>query len=94
MDGADLYDYVKSRKFKLNEDRIREIALHIGQGIQYLHSVGIVHRDLKLENIMMTDSSDKGIAKLGDFGLSKILAPKEKSKEVLGTLGYCAPEIL
>jgi serine/threonine protein kinase len=43
---------------------------------------------------MMTDSSEKSIAKIGDFGLSKVLAPKEKSKEFIGTLGYCAPEIL
>lgn len=60
----------------------------------YLHSYGIIHRDIKLENIMMTDDTDKAIPKLVDFGLSKIVGPNEGCKETCGTLGYCAPEIL
>lgn len=63
-------------------------------GLQYLHSYGIVHRDLKLENIMMTDATNKAVPKLVDFGLAKMIGPNEKAEEPFGTLGYVAPEIL
>jgi serine/threonine protein kinase len=59
-----------------------------------MHGYGIIHRDLKLENIMMTDGSDKAVPKIVDFGLSKILGPSEKATEPFGTLSYCAPEVL
>ena len=63
-------------------------------GLQYLHSYGIVHRDLKLENIMMTDATNKAVPKLVDFGLAKMIGPNEKAEEPFGTLGYVAPEIV
>jgi len=59
-----------------------------------LHGLGIVHRDLKLENIMMNDSGDKAVPKIVDFGLSKIIGPNETATEPFGTLGYVAPEVL
>jgi len=63
-------------------------------GLKYLHSYGIVHRDLKLENVMMTDKTNKSVPKLVDFGLAKIIGPNERATEPFGTLGYVAPEIL
>ena len=63
-------------------------------GIKYLHKYGIVHRDLKLENIMMTDTTEKSVPKLVDFGLAKMIGPNERATEPFGTLGYVAPEIL
>jgi len=62
--------------------------------IQYLHSYGIVHRDLKLENIMMRDSTDRAEPVIVDFGLSKIIGPEQTANEPFGTLGYAAPEVL
>jgi serine/threonine protein kinase len=53
-----------------------------------------MHRDLKLENIMMTDNTEEGLPKLVDFGLSKIIGPLEKADDPFGTVGYAAPEIL
>ena len=44
-------------------------------GVQYLHEFGIVHRDLKLENIMMSDGTDNATPKIVDFGLAKIIGP-------------------
>jgi serine/threonine protein kinase len=94
MQGADLFDYLQSRDFNLGEERVRDIAFQLVSGLKYLHSYGIVHRDLKLENIMMTDNSNKSIPKLVDFGLAKMIGPSEKAEEPFGTLGYVAPEIL
>jgi calcium-dependent protein kinase len=70
------------------------LAFQIGKAIKYLHGFGIVHRDLKLENVMMSDSTEKSMPKLVDFGLAKIIGPSETATEPFGTLGYVAPEVL
>ena len=59
-----------------------------------MHQFGIVHRDLKLENIMMSDSTDQAVPKIVDFGLAKIIGPSNTASEPFGTLGYVAPEVL
>mmetsp|Transcript_3975 Transcript_3975/g.6740 ORF Transcript_3975/g.6740 Transcript_3975/m.6740 type:complete len:118 (+) Transcript_3975:1385-1738(+) len=63
-------------------------------GLKYVHSYGVVHRDMKLENIMMTTNRENAVPKIIDFGLAKMIGPNEKTKEPFGTLGYVAPEIL
>jgi serine/threonine protein kinase len=66
----------------------------IASGIKYLHQYGIVHRDLKLDNIMITQQNDFGIIKIMDFSLSKIVSPQEKMVDGYGSLSFVAPEIL
>ncbi|XP_015818890.2 phosphorylase b kinase gamma catalytic chain, skeletal muscle/heart isoform [Nothobranchius furzeri] len=61
------------------------------EAVQYLHALDIVHRDLKPENILL---DDQGHIKLSDFGFSVQLQPGEKLRELCGTPGYLAPEIL
>lgn len=58
MQGKDMFDYIQIRNFHLSEKRVKELAYQIGQAIGYLHNYGIVHRDLKLENIMMSDNTE------------------------------------
>ena len=94
MEGKDLFDYLQKRSFRISEERAKNLALQIGEAIQYLHNYGIVHRDLKLENVMMSDNTEHAIPKLCDFGLAKIIGPNEKAVEPFGTLGYVAPEVL
>ena len=94
MQGKDLFDYIQFRNFKISEGRVKELAWQIGIAIRYLHSYGIVHRDLKLENVMMSDNTESGVPKLVDFGLAKMIGPNEKADEPFGTLGYVAPEVL
>lgn len=86
MEGGDLFSYLEKREFRITEDRARSIAHEIAAAIYYIHSYGIAHRDLKLENIMMLNDKDDSPLKLVDFGLSRILGPNETSKEPFGTL--------
>jgi serine/threonine protein kinase len=53
----------------------------------------MIHRDLKLENIMMTDASDTALPKIVDFGLAMFLGPGCYAYDPFGTAGYVAPEI-
>jgi len=62
------------------------------EGLHYCHSKGIVHRDIKLDNLLL---DDKGAVKICDFGVSKVLKDsKEIMTEQCGTPAYIAPEIL
>ena len=94
MEGGDLFQYFEKREFKITEDRARAIAHQIAAALYYVHSYGIAHRDIKLENIMMVNRTDYSELKLVDFGLSKILGPNETCTEPFGTLSYVAPEVL
>jgi len=76
--------------FNKIDDAIR-IATQIGEGLHEAHSKGIVHRDIKADNIMLTS---KGQAKVMDFGLAKLKGAMKltKTSSTVGTLGYMAPE--
>ena len=56
-----------------------------------MHSHNIVHRDLKSQNVFLTRTLDH--VKLGDFGISKILASKSQAHSVVGTPCYISPEL-
>lgn len=60
-------------------------------GLGYLHSIGIIYRDIKLENILI---DELGHTRLADFGMAKILKPDEINFTFCGTPEYLSPEIL
>ena len=71
----------------------------IFSGLSYLHEIGIVHRDIKLDNIMMNiptleTSIDYAIPKLIDFGLATVADDPNYLFVRCGTPGYVAPEII
>jgi serine/threonine protein kinase len=89
--GGDLLSYVRKRR-KLSELQAKYIFKQIIQGLHYLESVNIVHRDIKLENILLDGF---GRVKIGDFGVSvKIDGPNAVLFEQCGTPAYIAPEIV
>ena len=49
-----------------------ELLIEILKGVQYLHEKNIIHGDLKLENILLTENSSGNYVKIADFGLSKV----------------------
>ncbi len=67
------------------------IAAQVGEALQEAHSKGIVHRDIKADNVMLTS---KGQVKVMDFGLAKLKGSLKltKTSSTVGTLGYMAPE--
>lgn len=73
LEGGDLFDFLKERSFTTTNALKVQIMEGVSQAVKYLHSLGIIHRDIKLENIMMTTKSDTSQPKLVDFGLSIIL---------------------
>jgi len=93
--GGTLDEYMKRVQWKISENIVKKMVKQITNGLYYLNQFGIIHRDLKLNNIMLNSSDDEEVQiKIMDFGLSKILGPSEKAKESCGTLSYIAPEII
>ncbi len=70
-----------------------EWVTSIGSGLDYAHRHGILHRDIKPDNILL---SDRGTVKLADFGLARRLDLPElpSNGQVVGTLPYLAPEVM
>ncbi|XP_061446909.1 phosphorylase b kinase gamma catalytic chain, liver/testis isoform [Rhineura floridana] len=90
MRRGELFDYL-TEKVTLSEKETRSIMRALLEAVSYLHTNNIIHRDLKPENILMDDQLN---IKLSDFGFSCHLKPEEKLRELCGTPGYLAPEIL
>ena len=90
-DGGDLHKQI-SLHVTFPENQIINWLIQISLAVHYLHSKHIIHRDLKPHNVFLTK---KGVAKLGDFGVSKILASSvQKASTCIGTPYYISPEII
>ena len=90
-----LFTWLQQRNFEANESFAKSIIIDIASGLLCLHNHGIVHRDVKLENVMLRHTRGgrlEGV--LIDFGLSCFLGPEQRSTEPVGTLKYAAPEVL
>ncbi|XP_076755046.1 ovarian-specific serine/threonine-protein kinase Lok isoform X2 [Xylocopa sonorina] len=93
MEGGELFERIKSRG-KLSEKHAKFIFYQVVLAVSYLHDCGITHRDLKPENILLASNSDITLAKVSDFGLSKLVDAQTMMKTFCGTPMYVAPEIL
>ncbi|XP_040060144.2 phosphorylase b kinase gamma catalytic chain, skeletal muscle/heart isoform [Gasterosteus aculeatus] len=90
MKRGELFDYL-TEKVTLSEKETRNIMRALLKVVQFLHGQNIVHRDLKPENILLDDEMN---IKLTDFGFAVQTQPGQTLKEVCGTPGYLAPEII
>ena len=92
VSGGDLFKLLMSRK-RFNQDSTRFYLSEVLLSLEYLHSLGIVYRDLKLENILIDAA---GHVKLTDFGLSQVVGVAESGRcwSLVGTVDYLAPEVL
>lgn len=92
MDGGALTTILEEFNKKLTENFHKYVCLRVLQGLKYLHSRNILHRDIKSDNVLI--SSDGGI-KLADFGYAtQLTQEKNKRESKVGTVCWMAPEII
>lgn len=92
MQGGDLYEYLCA-KHCIPENDVRNYTAQLVLAIGHLHDLKIMHRDIKLENIFI--SEDRKYIKLGDFGLSAEVSENFVPPQSLsGTPEYMAPEVI
>lgn len=90
---GNLFSYLQTNG-PLSEISARLIMKQLLHTLHYLHENGIIHRDLKLSNILVSDAAEAPRIKLCDFGLAvRREHPDEEHFKVCGTLQYMAPEI-
>lgn len=90
--ACDLRQFIKRKNYNLSMAEVKSFSYQLLDAVNYLHSKSIIHRDIKPQNILLTN---KGILKLCDFGLSCITnLPHEKLSLDVVTQWYRAPEIL
>lgn len=88
----DLASLLDNMHTKFTEAQVKCILLQVLEGLDFLHSHFIIHRDLKVSNLLMTDD---GCVKIGDFGLArKYSIPNDEMTPTVVTLWYRAPELL
>ncbi|PNH00490.1 Calcium/calmodulin-dependent protein kinase type 1D, partial [Tetrabaena socialis] len=83
-----------TEKGNYTEKDASALIRQILSGVAYLHKQGIVHRDLKLENMVMLNERDDSPVKIADFGLSKFFSPETVLSTMCGSPQYVAPEVL
>ena len=92
VDGRTAYDDIAKNKRYTEKDAI-EVALQIAESLQHAHERGLIHRDVKPKNIMITK---EGVAKLADMGLARAISDKEAAEaeagKAFGTPYYISPE--
>ncbi|KAK5108404.1 hypothetical protein LTR62_008360 [Meristemomyces frigidus] len=90
VNGGQMLDYIISHG-RLKEKQARKFGRQIASALDYCHRNSIVHRDLKIENILISKNGD---IKIIDFGLSNLFSPRSHLKTFCGSLYFAAPELL
>jgi len=92
INGGELFFHLQKEK-KFSEERVQYYAAEIVSGLEYLHTAGVIYRDLKPENLLLTRD---GNIVMTDFGLSKegLHDKDDRTGTFCGTPEYLAPEVL
>jgi serine/threonine-protein kinase len=99
LSGESLQQLI-DRRHKLPKDQAIDFALQILSGLEAAHALGVVHRDLKPDNVFITPSTGGPVLKLLDFGIAKLRQTSEYQRgltrpgAIMGTPEYMAPEQL
>eukprot|EP01112_Ceratiomyxa_fruticulosa_P018548 TRINITY_DN594_c0_g1_i1.p1 TRINITY_DN594_c0_g1~~TRINITY_DN594_c0_g1_i1.p1 ORF type:complete len:439 (+),score=108.18 TRINITY_DN594_c0_g1_i1:321-1637(+) len=92
VNGGELFFHLQREK-RFGEERVRFYGAEIVLALEHLHSAGIIYRDLKPENLLLTN---EGHICMTDFGLCKegLFSPEDRTETFCGTPEYLAPEVL
>lgn len=88
MTGGDLRFHISRKSF--TEDAVRFWIAELGCALRYIHSMGIVHRDVKPDNVLLDGD---GHVHLADFNVASEIRPGKELSSKSGTLAYLAPEV-
>lgn len=100
LQGTDLHSHLGVRR-RLPLERVQSVVRQVASALHAVHSLGIIHRDIKPRNIFLAqqpgsrEGTAADVVKVVDFGLAKILGGKQHQTaagDILGTLEYLAPE--
>lgn len=90
--GGEIFERICTMK-RFSEHEVSVLLVQILRAIEYVHSLGVIHRDIKAENFLFTGRGD--VIKLIDFGLAvKITQPSERFTAIVGSAHYLAPEMV
>ncbi|CAG8532433.1 3011_t:CDS:10 [Ambispora leptoticha] len=87
--GGELFDLLNDNKGGFNEKLVRKMFSQLCKAVKYCHDRRIVHRDLKLENVLLDSNNN---VKLGDFGFARDCEINQLLESGCGSPGYTAPE--
>lgn len=87
--GGDLLRFVRQRR-RLEESYARGLFKQLFDGVAHIHGLGVVHRDIKLENLLLDSFC---CLKIADFGVAATVSAGQRLHEHCGTPSYMAPEI-
>ena len=91
--GGTLLEYVNTNG-GFSDASGHRISLQIARTVQYLHARGVLHRDFKMENVLLTTDADcEHELKLCDFGLARYVSANDRCYTIVGTPVYMAPEL-
>ena len=93
--GVPITDFVAGQK--LNPRAIVELMIDVAGAVEYAHRQGLIHRDLKPHNVLVSELAGKSVAKVIDFGIAKLITPDRDSPQTLaiipaGSPAYMSPE--
>ncbi|KAJ1341090.1 hypothetical protein BSLG_004331 [Batrachochytrium salamandrivorans] len=91
--GADYLESLQESGTRMEIHEIMNLFCQIGLALNHIHSLNILHRDLKTNNILVSGCGRYKVLKIGDFGISKIMSTAASAETVVGTPAYISPEL-
>eukprot|EP01090_Pellita_catalonica_P022915 TRINITY_DN90_c0_g1_i2.p1 TRINITY_DN90_c0_g1~~TRINITY_DN90_c0_g1_i2.p1 ORF type:complete len:523 (+),score=94.16 TRINITY_DN90_c0_g1_i2:32-1600(+) len=93
--AGDLTHYRRAQDDKrLSESEVRELMKQIASAFKYMHTLNVIHRDIKPDNILLQNVRGRIVIKIADFGHSRILEPFTYTESGVGSLAFMAPEVV
>jgi len=94
MKGGELFEQVLEKE-TLTEDEVHRLMIPVFDALIYCHSKGIIHRDIKPDNLLLSSKDLKtAVVKVSDFGLARTFGTDDLATTQAGTPSYIAPEII